>query len=178
MPLFGQSGIKTASHKIAYIYAIHLAKDFPSAGNSATLFFSAYARGFFFFRILSTFNILKTMTFYWEGSTSRKKKAKKLIETCMLARWRQLVLLEWCQSLVVSSAIWDKVLNKLPSTGLWHPSYGGRCRKAVLRVWVQKWTEMNGHVFWAGWVCWRLYFVFTVMRLWRNLKSVAGPIPA
>ena len=41
-----------------------------------------------------------------------------------------------------------------------------------------EWTEVDGHVFWAGWVCWRLCFVFTVMRLWWTLKSVAGPIPA
>ena len=81
------------------------------------------------------------------GRKHFQEKKAKLIETCIVLRWRQLVLLEWCQSLVVSSAVWDRVLNEqTPSTGIQHPSCGGRCWKGVLVMWVRsglKWMVMS-----------------------------------
>ena len=62
-----------------------LPKIFPQQVTVLLCFFPRLCQRILFLRILSTFNILKTMTLYWEGSTSRKKKAK-LIETCTVSR--------------------------------------------------------------------------------------------
>ena len=40
--------------------------------------------------------------------------------------------------------------SQTPSTGLRHPSFGGRCRKAVLGVWLGMWGRSSGRGGGAG----------------------------